>query len=85
MTKVIYFKLLLIIFHSLNQKQNRCFNKNDKGQNSINKPVENIATKDKVKESNEVRSNELPKEEPKQEVKKAKDWGRASNDPRNKS
>ena len=60
-------------------------NINDKGQNSINKPVENDATKENVKESNEVRSNELPKKEQKQEVKKAKDWGRASNDPRNKS
>ena len=28
----------------------------------------------KIKESNEVRSNELPKKEQKQEVKKAKDW-----------
>ena len=60
-------------------------NKNDKGQDSIKKTVENKATKEDVKESNEVRSNELPKEEPNQEVKKAKDWGRASNDPRNKS
>ena len=58
---------------------------NDKGQNSINKSTENKATKEKLKESSEVRSNELPKKEPMQEVKKAKDWGRASNDPRNKS
>ena len=60
-------------------------NNSDKVKDSTNKPVENIATKENVKESNKVKSNELPKEEPKQEAKKAKDWGRASNDPRNKS
>ena len=59
-------------------------NKNNKGQDSIKKPVENKATKEDVKESSKIKSNELPKEESKQEAKKAKDWGRASNDPRNK-
>ena len=59
-------------------------NNSDKVKDSTNKPVENIATKENVKVSNKVKSNELPKEEPKQEAKKAKDWGRASNDPRNK-
>ncbi len=59
-------------------------NKNVKDQDSIKKTVENKATKEDVKESSIIQSNELPKEESKQEAKKAKDWGRASNDPRNK-
>ena len=59
-------------------------NKNVKGQDSTKKPVGNEAIKEDIKESSKVKSNELPKEEPKQETKKAKDWGRASNDPRNK-
>ena len=59
-------------------------NKNVKDQDSIKKTVENKATKEDVKESSKIQSNELPKEESKQEAKKAKDWGRASNDPRNK-
>ncbi len=59
-------------------------NKDVKGQDSIKKNVENKAIKEDVKESSKIQSNELPKEESKQEVKKAKDWGRASNDPRNK-
>ena len=37
-----------------------------------------------AKESNKAATKELPKEEIIQEEKKAKDWGRASNDPRNK-
>ena len=49
------------------------------------KTVENEAIKEDVKESSKVKSNELPKDETKQETRKAKDWGRASNDPRNKS
>ena len=59
-------------------------NKNNKGQDSIKKPVKNKATKEDVKESSKIKSNELPKEESKQEANKAKDCGRASNDPRNK-
>ena len=59
-------------------------NINYKGQNSTKKPVGNEANKEDVKESSQVKSNELPKDETKQETRKAKDWGRASNDPRNK-
>ena len=59
-------------------------NKNVKDQDSIKKTVENKATKEDVKESSKIQSNELPKEESKQETKKAKDWGRALNDPRNR-
>ena len=59
-------------------------NKNVKDQDSIKKTVENKATKEDVKESSKIQSNELTKEESKQETKKAKDWGRASNDPRNR-
>ena len=59
-------------------------NINYKGQDSTKKPVGNEAIKEDVKESSKVKSNELPKDEIKQETRKAKDWGRASNDPRNK-
>ena len=59
-------------------------NINYKGQDSTKKPVGNEAIKEDVKESSKVKSNELLKDEIKQETRKAKDWGRASNDPRNK-
>ena len=78
-------KINLQILQKEKKLQKQVTNKNVKDQDSIKKTVENKATKEDVKESSKIQSNELPKEESKQEVKKAKDWGRASNDPRIKS
>ena len=56
-------------------------NKKELSETKVNKEKE--ATK-LAKESNKAATKESPKEEIIKEEKKAKDWGRASNDPRNK-
>ena len=68
----------------IKESPKKASNINYKDQDSTKKPVGNEAVKEDVKESSKVKSNELPKDETKQETRKAKDWGRASNDPRNK-
>ena len=52
---------------------------------SSNENKEEKTTKKLPQDSNEIASQESPKEEINQKEMKAKDWGRASNDPRNKN
>jgi ribonuclease E len=67
-------------------------NKKELSETKDNKVTSNESPKENkekeatklVKESNKAATKESPKEEIIKEEKKAKDWGRASNDPRNK-